>query len=24
MVVPKRWGHEGLISFYGSSFISDP
>lgn len=24
MVVPNRWGDEGLISFYGSSFISDP
>ena len=24
MVVPNRWGHEGLITFYGSSFISDP
>jgi N-carbamoylputrescine amidase len=24
MVVPNRWGAEGLISFYGSSFISDP
>ncbi|MEV4254468.1 nitrilase-related carbon-nitrogen hydrolase [Spirillospora sp. NPDC049652] len=24
MVVPNRWGHEGLIEFYGSSFISDP
>lgn len=24
MVVPNRWGSEGLISFYGSSFISDP
>ena len=24
MVVPNRWGDEGLITFYGSSFISDP
>lgn len=24
MIVPNRWGEEGLISFYGSSFISDP
>jgi N-carbamoylputrescine amidase len=24
MVVPNRWGSEGLISFYGSSFVSDP
>jgi N-carbamoylputrescine amidase len=24
MVVPNRWGNEGLLSFYGSSFISDP
>jgi N-carbamoylputrescine amidase len=24
MVVPNRWGNEGSISFYGSSFISDP
>jgi len=24
MVVPNRWGSEGLIEFYGSSFISDP
>ncbi|MQY08338.1 nitrilase-related carbon-nitrogen hydrolase [Actinomadura macrotermitis] len=24
MVVPNRWGGEGLITFYGSSFISDP
>jgi N-carbamoylputrescine amidase len=24
MVVPNRWGDEGLISFYGSSFICDP
>ena len=24
MVVPNRWGNEGLVSFYGSSFISDP
>jgi N-carbamoylputrescine amidase len=24
MVVPNRWGNEGLINFYGSSFISDP
>lgn len=24
MVVPNRWGDEGLIRFYGSSFISDP
>jgi N-carbamoylputrescine amidase len=24
MVVPNRWGDEGLNSFYGSSFISDP
>lgn len=24
MVVPNRWGHEGLVDFYGSSFISDP
>ena len=24
MCVPNRWGSEGLIEFYGSSFISDP
>jgi len=24
MVVPNRWGFEGSLSFYGSSFISDP
>ncbi|MFI6497857.1 nitrilase-related carbon-nitrogen hydrolase [Nonomuraea typhae] len=24
MVVPNRWGEEGLITFYGHSFISDP
>ncbi|WP_309108732.1 nitrilase-related carbon-nitrogen hydrolase [Arthrobacter sp.] len=24
MVVPNRWGHEGSLNFYGSSFISDP
>jgi N-carbamoylputrescine amidase len=24
MVVPNRWGHEGGLNFYGSSFISDP
>jgi len=24
MVVPNRWGDEGLINFYGSSFICDP
>ncbi|MCD0449709.1 hypothetical protein LO762_10985 [Actinocorallia sp. API 0066] len=24
MVVPNRWGAEGLLTFYGSSFISDP
>jgi len=24
MVVPNRWGNEGAIEFYGSSFISDP
>lgn len=24
MVVPNRYGHEGTINFYGSSFISDP
>ena len=24
MVVPNRWGSEGLIQFYGSSFIADP
>lgn len=24
MVVPNRWGSEGLVRFYGSSFISDP
>jgi N-carbamoylputrescine amidase len=24
MVVPNRWGNEGLVDFYGSSFISDP
>ncbi|MBS4103542.1 nitrilase-related carbon-nitrogen hydrolase [Tsukamurella paurometabola] len=24
MVVPNRWGNEGAITFYGSSFISDP
>ncbi|MCC2661159.1 MAG: hydrolase [Arthrobacter sp.] len=24
MVVPNRWGQEGDLNFYGSSFISDP
>ena len=24
VVVPNRWGSEGLITFYGSSFIADP
>ncbi|MFI5960411.1 nitrilase-related carbon-nitrogen hydrolase [Cryptosporangium sp. NPDC051539] len=24
VVVPNRWGDEGLLSFYGSSFIADP
>lgn len=24
MVVPNRWGDEGKVTFYGSSFISDP
>jgi N-carbamoylputrescine amidase len=24
MVVPNRWGDEGIVTFYGSSFISDP
>ena len=24
IVVPNRWGNEGLVSFYGSSFIVDP
>ncbi|MCS3493123.1 N-carbamoylputrescine amidase [Arthrobacter sp. JUb119] len=24
MVVPNRWGDEGALEFYGSSFISDP
>lgn len=24
MVVPNRWGDEGIVEFYGSSFISDP
>ena len=24
VVVPNRWGDEGLITFYGSSFIADP
>lgn len=24
MVVPNRWGNEGSINFYGSSFICDP
>jgi N-carbamoylputrescine amidase len=24
MVVPNRYGNEGSIDFYGSSFISDP
>ena len=24
MCVPNRWGNEGRIQFYGSSFISDP
>jgi N-carbamoylputrescine amidase len=24
MVVPNRWGNEGAINFYGSSFICDP
>lgn len=24
MVVPNRWGNEGKVTFYGSSFICDP
>jgi N-carbamoylputrescine amidase len=24
MVVPNRWGDEGGLTFYGTSFISDP
>lgn len=24
MVVANRWGNEGIVNFYGSSFISDP
>ncbi|EYR63703.1 hydrolase [Actinotalea ferrariae CF5-4] len=24
MVVPNRWGSEGLVTFYGSSFVCDP
>jgi N-carbamoylputrescine amidase len=24
MCVPNRWGDEGRVSFYGSSFVSDP
>ncbi|MEY3561961.1 MAG: hypothetical protein RL068_1113 [Actinomycetota bacterium] len=24
VVVPNRWGNEGIIDFYGSSFIADP
>lgn len=24
IVVPNRWGNEGIINFYGSSFIADP
>ena len=24
IVVPNRWGNEGIINFYGSSFIVDP
>lgn len=24
MVVPNRWGNEGKLNFYGSSFVSDP
>jgi len=24
MIVPNRWGNEGSLNFYGSSFISDP
>lgn len=24
MIVPNRWGFEGALNFYGSSFISDP
>ena len=24
MVAPNRWGNEGKLNFYGSSFISDP
>jgi N-carbamoylputrescine amidase len=24
IVVPNRWGNEGLIDFYGSSFVVDP
>lgn len=24
MVVPNRWGNEGAVNFYGSSFICDP
>ncbi|MEE2569873.1 nitrilase-related carbon-nitrogen hydrolase [Pseudarthrobacter sp. J64] len=24
MIAPNRWGNEGTLNFYGSSFISDP
>ena len=24
MIVPNRWGNEGILNFYGSSFIVDP
>lgn len=24
IVVPNRWGNEGLVNFYGSSFVVDP
>lgn len=24
MIVPNRWGDEGAVTFYGSSFVSDP
>ncbi|KHL13384.1 N-carbamoylputrescine amidase [Mumia flava] len=24
VVVPNRWGSEGLLTFYGSSFVADP
>jgi N-carbamoylputrescine amidase len=24
MVVPNRWGNEGALNFYGTSFICDP